>query len=245
MRSVAITGVSGGIGSALAQAFADDGARVIGIDTTPPSHDACTAFIESDLASAGRDEAAALSLGQRILAQCTNAPLASLINNAAVQHLGPATHINWQNWRETLDVNLGAPFALARCLYTDLAANKGTILNVGSVHATATKPGFAAYATSKAALHGLTQSLALDFAPDVRVVGLAPAAIDTPMLRAGFDGQPEAFADLEATHPMARIGTPQEVADAALFLCSPKAGFMTGTTVYLDGGILSRLHDPA
>jgi NAD(P)-dependent dehydrogenase (short-subunit alcohol dehydrogenase family) len=112
------------------------------------------------------------------------------------------------------------------------------------VHARATKPGFAAYATSKAALHGLTQALAVDLGPDVRVVGIAPAAINTPMLRAGFEGDPNAFAQLEAVHPAGRIGTPEEVATTIVWLASSAAAFMTGSVLWLDGGVLSRLHDP-
>jgi len=133
---------------------------------------------------------------------------------------------------------------LSRGLSGDLARSNGVIVNVGSVHAQATKPGFAAYATSKAALHGLTHALAVDLAPAVRVVTIAPAAIGTDMLRAGFVGNAEAFEALEGTHPLERIGTPREIGEAIAWLASPGAAFMTGSTVWMDGGVLSRLHDP-
>ena len=143
-----------------------------------------------------------------------------------------------------MNVNLTAPFRLSQAFLADLEAARGTILNIGSVHARATKPEFAAYATSKAALHGLTRALAVDLGDRVRVVCLAPAAISTPMLMAGFEGHEAAFKSLEACHPAGRIGQPDEVAKAALFLTGPDAGFATGTTFWLDGGVLSRLHDP-
>lgn len=245
MRSVVITGASGGIGQALAQAFAGDGSYVVGIDQTRPDHNHCHAFISHDLAEAGRDEASAARLCDAILAACGENQLEILVNNAAVQHLGVAHVLAWNQWRHSLDVNLGAPFALARGLYSSLAYAKGAIINIGSVHATATKPGFAAYATSKAALHGLTRALALDFGADVRVMTLAPAAVDTPMLRAGFENNPRGFADLKDLHPAKRLAAPGEIAMAALYLASSRAGFMTGSVLHMDGGILSRLHDPA
>ena len=126
-----------------------------------------------------------------------------------------------------------------------LRAHKGVILNIGSVHAQATKKEFVTYATTKAALHGLTRAMAVDLGPDIRVICLAPAAIATSMLKAGFEGKPAAFAELEQCHALERIGSPEEVADAAVFLLSEKAAFFTGSTIYLDGGVLSKLHDPA
>jgi len=243
MQCVAITGVSGGIGSALADAFAEKGAFVIGIDNQHHHPKSCSAFIEADLALVGRDQGAARTLCERI-AQTCDGSLSTLVNNAAIQRLGPATELSWSNWRETLDVNLGAPFALSCGLYALLAMAGGSIINIGSVHATATKPGFAAYATSKSALHGLTRALAVEFGSSVRVTTLAPAAVDTSMLREGFEGNPEGFASLKEVHPLGRIASPTEIANAVCFLASPGAGFMSGSTLFMDGGILARLHDP-
>src|SRR3546814_2841666 len=83
---------------------------------------------------------------------------------------------------------------------------------------------FVSYATSKAALHGLTRALAIDLGPDIRVVCLAPAAVATPMLTAGFVGKEEAFAQLKQCHALERIATPDEIADTACFLLSGKIG---------------------
>ena len=115
---------------------------------------------------------------------------------------------------------------------------------MSSVHATATKPGFIAYATSKTALVGLTRSLAVDLGPRVRVNCILPAATDTPMLRAGFEGNPQGLAELGAMHPIGRIATPEEVAHVAVFLASKDAAVITGAAFAIDGGIGGRLHDP-
>src|SRR3546814_11631159 len=112
---------------------------------------------------------------------------------------------------------------LSQALLPELAANEGIILNIGSVHARATKKEFVSYATSKAALHGLTRALAIDLGPDIRVVCLAPAAVATPMLTAGFVGKEEAFAQLKQCHALERIATPDEIADTACFFLSGNA----------------------
>jgi len=124
-----------------------------------------------------------------------------------------------------------------------LLATGGCVLNIGSVHANATKPGFVSYATSKAALHGLTRALAVDLGERCRVICLAPAATETDMLRAGFEHNPGGLEQLASMHPLNRLATPQEIARLAVVLAS-EAQFCTGSTVYADGGVLSRLHDP-
>lgn len=240
-----ISGAAGSIGAATAAALRVSGYRTLGLDRAgPPPTVAFDAFVTADVGDFSIDEAAGRAILSQILHHIGGAPLAVLVNNAATQRLGAISDLSWQDWTDTLAVNVSAPFFLTQGLLPKLHAAKGVIVNVGSVHARATKPGFAAYATSKAALHGLTLALAVDLGPDVRVVGIAPAAINTPMLRAGFEGDPSAFAQLEAVHPAGRIGTPEEIATAIVWLASPAASFMTGSVLWLDGGVLSRLHDP-
>ncbi|WP_420434302.1 SDR family NAD(P)-dependent oxidoreductase [Hyphobacterium sp.] len=243
-RAVFITGVGGGIGAALGAAYRSAGWRVIGSGRKAPDPEICDHFIEADLDALAEDDAVLERVAENVRAALDGAKLAALINNAATQILAPADKLTAADWRSTMNVNLTAPFRLSQAFLPDLEAARGTILNIGSVHARATKPEFAAYATSKAALHGMTRALAVDLGDRVRVVCLAPAAISTPMLMAGFEGREAAFKSLEACHPAGRIGQPDEVAKAALFLTGPDAGFATGTTFWLDGGVLSRLHDP-
>jgi NAD(P)-dependent dehydrogenase (short-subunit alcohol dehydrogenase family) len=107
-----------------------------------------------------------------------------------------------------------------------------------------TKSGFAAYATSKAALAALTRSLAVELGGRVKVNSIRPAAISTPMLVDGFADNPAAMTDLLQYHPSGCIGSPEDVAKAALFLAENESPFLTGTELALDGAISSRLHDP-
>lgn len=243
-QSVFITGIGGGVGAALGAAYRRAGWYVIGSGRTPPEAEICDAFVEADLDRLARESSVLDSVVAAVREAAGHRPLAALVNNAATQILAPTPDITPADWVQTLNVNLTAPFLLSQAFLSDLEAASGVILNIGSVHAQATKPQFVAYATSKAALHGLTRALAVDLGSRARVVCLAPAAVSTPMLMAGFEGHDRAFQSLEACHPAERICQPEEVADAALFLTSSKAGFVTGTTFWLDGGVLSRLHDP-
>jgi NAD(P)-dependent dehydrogenase (short-subunit alcohol dehydrogenase family) len=243
-KAVFITGIAGGIGTALGAAYRQAGWRVIGSGRKAPPSDTCDVFVEADLNALAENDTVRDTVTASVRAGLDGAELSALVNNAAAQILAPAEELSADDWRRTMNINLTAPFRLSQAFLPDLEAAGGVILNIGSVHAQATKPEFAAYATSKAALHGLTRALAVDLGRRVRVVCLAPAAISTPMLMAGFEGQEEAFKSLEACHPVDRIGHPDEVAQAALFLTGPGAGFATGATFWLDGGVLSRLHDP-
>ncbi|KAA5803383.1 SDR family oxidoreductase [Alkalicaulis satelles] len=243
-RAALITGISGGIGAALGQAFRAAGYRVIGTGRQRAGDDICDAFVEADLNAMAEDDAALARFAATVRDALEGAQLYALVNNAAAQILAPVEGLSMDAWRRTMNVNLTAPFRLVQTFLPELEAARGCVINIGSVHAQATKPEFAAYATSKAALHGLTRALAVDLGARVRVTCLAPAAISTPMLMAGFEGREAAFQELEACHPLNRIGAPEEAAQAAVFLASPGAAFATGTTFYLDGGVLSRLHDP-
>ncbi|MEO1659223.1 MAG: SDR family oxidoreductase [Pseudomonadota bacterium] len=245
-RFAIVTGCAGGLGQAFCRSFDKAGYRVIGTDKRVPAdrtglHD----FLLADVSEIVTDQSTIDNFRDRVSETTDGTPISVLINNAAIQILGNTEDISLSDFRHSLEVNIAAPFALARAFLADLRQTNGTVINIGSVHTQATKPRFVAYATSKAAIDGLTRALAVDLGPDVRVVALAPAAVDTEMLRAGFEGNPEGFAALEAIHPSGRIAQPDEIADLGVFLASEAAGFMTGTTVYADGGILSRLHDPA
>lgn len=244
-RAVLITGCNGGIGAALVRRFADAGWSVIGVDRTGAPAPGATRVIAADIGEICDDDKKLAAFAMQVRAALGDAPLGAIVNNAAVQILGSVAELSARDFAMTMRVNVAAPYAIVRAFLAELQAAEGAVINIGSVHAQATKPGFAAYATSKAALHGLTRALAVDLGPSVRVNTLAPAATATTMLKAGFDGNEEAFAALEDVHPLKRIAEPDEIARIALFLASPDAAFITGATIYADGGILSRLHDPA
>ena len=147
---------------------------------------------------------------------------------------------------DVMNTNLTAPFALTQALLPALRAARGCVCNICSVHASLTKAGFSAYAASKGGLLTLTRQLAVELGPSgVRVNAVSPAATDTPMLRAGFAGNEAALRALGAYHPQGRIATPREVAEAVAFLASDAASFVNGACLAVDGGIGSRLYDPA
>lgn len=243
-RNVVITGAAGGIGKALVAAFAEGGDRVIALDRLPGEAPSGGTWLVGDIASLSGDQATKSTLEVDILRAC-GGRCDVLVNNAAVQHTGNFTGLAMAAWAETLAVNLLAPIALIRALLPSMPAQSGVVINVSSIHAHLTKPGFTAYATSKAALSGLTRALAVELGHRARFVAIEPAAIGTPMLRAGFDGDPQGFAQLEGMHPAKRIGLPDEVAKLAVVLAGPGMDFVNGTAVGIDGGIAARLHDPA
>ncbi len=166
-------------------------------------------------------------------------PIELLVNNAAFVHYGFAVDIDMATWNRTMAVNLRGPFFLAQALYPNLRAAGGSVVNVSSVHATATSPGVAAYAASKGGIVAMTRSLAIEWAPEVRVNCVLPGAIDTEMLSQGLSRSGLSLEELGGRHPMGRVGTPQEVAEAVLYLMN--AEFTTGTTLVVDGGATARL----
>jgi len=242
MKTALITGAAGGIGRALCEGFRQAGYRVIATDQLAQS--AGSVNIALDLGRLVAD------LGYRsqgvaaIVAALDGDGLDVLVNNAAIQLLGPVTELTIESFRLSQDVNVIAPFLLIQALLAALETAGGNVINIGSIHGRLTKPGFAAYATSKAALHGLTQALAVEIGARVRVNTIAPAAITTPMLLAGFADNPHGLAALKTYHPSGDIGRPAEVAQLALFLASDHARFINGGMFNVDGGIGSRLHDP-
>jgi NAD(P)-dependent dehydrogenase (short-subunit alcohol dehydrogenase family) len=245
VKYVVVTGAAGGIGQALVHAFHDVGYRVVATDRVPaPAGLPCSLWIEADLARTVHDEAFAADVFHRIGAHVGAGTLRVLVNNAALQVLGGIADLTRDDWRRTLDVNLLAPFIWTQALLPALEAARGCVVNVSSIHARLTKRDFVAYATSKAALSGMTRALAVDMGHRVRVNAIEPAAIETPMLAAGFEGKPELYARLEAAHPAARIGRPDEVAALAVALCDGRMAFVSGACVALDGGVGARLHDP-
>ncbi|MDP1946742.1 MAG: SDR family oxidoreductase [Nitrospirota bacterium] len=237
-----ITGAAGGIGRVLCAEFRRAGYRVIGTDMAGAPGIACDHFVEADLKAVSRDEACLKRFVQQLNIPASG--LTALVNNAAVQILNRTDTVSVQDWRDTLDVNVLAPFLLTQALLPYLEKAGGSVVNMGSVHAIATKPGFVCYATSKAALVGLTRALAVDLGGRIRVNAINPAAVATPMLLQGFKGKDAQFSALGGMHPLGRIAEPAEIAQVVLFLVSRNAAFITGAAFDVDGGILSRLHDP-
>lgn len=241
-RVAVITGARGGIGVGLVRAFQKAEYRVVATDRH--GGDAIgDQFVLGDLAHLSNNDPMAKK-ALAALKQAVGDSLTVLVNNAAVQILDPVDDIKIPDLYESFETNLFAPLLLTQAFLPELERGHGSVINMSSVHATATKPGFVTYATTKAALVGLTRSMAVDLGSRVRVNAILPAATDTPMLRAGFEGKPEAFRHLAQMHPIGRIASVDEVAHVAVFLASDMASVITGAAFAVDGGIGVRLHDP-
>jgi NAD(P)-dependent dehydrogenase (short-subunit alcohol dehydrogenase family) len=241
--SAIVTGILGGIGVTICKVLKQKGYTLVGIDKRQGQcgADLHLAFDIRDLHDAPQRVDPFLNRIHEFLGN----RLDLLVNNAAHQVVKPIQELEVADWDLTLETNLVAPFMLIRRFLPDLQAAKGSIVNVSSIHASNTKPGFAAYATSKGALVALTRALAIELGGlGVRINSVQPAAVDTPMLRSGFEGNPEGFAQLGAMHPIGRIARPEEVAEVIAFLASPAASYMTGSMIQVDGGMSARLYDP-
>ncbi|MDD5200154.1 MAG: SDR family NAD(P)-dependent oxidoreductase [Terrimicrobiaceae bacterium] len=243
MRTALITGALGGIGVSLCEEFRRAGYFVIATDRRDGTC-ACNTFLKIDVRDLYHSEAARTSVRESVLPLIADTGLHVLVNNAASQILKRTDDILISDWDETLQTNLIAPFLFSQVFLPEIERAKGSIINIASIHSVATKPGFVCYATSKAALVGLTRAMAVDLGPRVRVNAINPAATATPMLLAGFEGKSKEFDELAKKHPLERIAQPWEVAKTAIFLASPDAAFITGACIHIDGGIGGRLHDP-
>lgn len=243
---VLITGALGGIGKALVGEFYRKNYNVIATDiiNEPSDFEDNIYFLQLDLEKLVLNYDYALEFKNKIDALTGKSGVSALVNNAAIQILDDSRVLTRHQWNRSFNINISAPFFLIQLLIPDLDKNKGSIVNISSIHATQTKKNFVAYATTKAALSSMTRNMALDLGRNIRINAIEPAAIATDMLKAGFEGQDDKYKQLEIFHPLGRVGTPSEVAKLAVFLSSDDAGFIQGACISASGGIQGCLSDP-
>lgn len=246
-KFVIITGTNGGIGSALVQVYKNAGYKVIGIDKSKSkSNSILDHFIKIDLVSILSNQKKSNLFFSKLDKILSSGILDTLVNNAAIQILNPINKLTALEFSLTLNTNTTIPFYLIKNLFSTLKKSKNaSVVNISSIHSKLTKPNFIAYATSKSALIGMTKAMAIEFGNEIRVNSISPAAIATNMLKEGFLGKSLLYNKLNKMHPVGRIGEPYEVAELSLFLSSDKAKFINGANFEIDGGISSRLYDPA
>lgn len=246
MKTVIITGSTGGIGAALVTAFIHSNYRVIGVDLNrPPGNNQQYFHVTADLDRMVASPDYREEVVSKLRIKIGSSGLAALINNAAIQRVGPFETLTYEDWIATLNVNVLAPVALVRAFLPELSATRGTVMNIASVHSKLTKPHFTAYATSKAGLVGLTSALAVELGDRIQVMGACPAAVETPLLHQGFAGDTNAYYRLRDFHPSRSIGTPEDLAFLLKTLIDTAGPFHNGMIINFDGGISARLHDPS
>lgn len=240
-KVVLITGVLGGIGSLIAEAFKKKDYLVVGLDLLDKKSEYSDLFIQFDLNQYCENVEYRIAINNILEKEVPVIDV--LINNAAVQILGKVSEIRIEDWNQTLNVNLTAPLLLSQFFLNKLISSQGCIINISSIHQQLTKKRFVSYATSKSALVGLTKSMSVDLEGKVRVNSISPAAIDTPMLHEGFNNDVKVIEQLNQVHPIQRIGRPSEVAKLALLLAEDGLGFINGANIQIDGGISNVLKD--
>ncbi len=168
-----------------------------------------------------------------------------LVNNAGIGVYESILDASEEDWDKCLAVNLKGMFLCAKYAIPHMQERgKGAIVNISSVHAEATVGGVAPYAASKGAITALTRNMAIDYGPEIRVNAIAPGWVLTPLIQSIFDDydDPEAQRrEVEERQVMKRIGRPRDIGRAAAFLASDEAAFITGTQLFVDGGLTAQL----
>ncbi|MDP3974705.1 MAG: SDR family NAD(P)-dependent oxidoreductase [Candidatus Jorgensenbacteria bacterium] len=242
-----VTGARRGMGKADALALAAQGAKVVVSDINAEE---CEVVAEEIRAKGG--EAFALKLDVSDAADVNRAfdsaiaqfgRLDILVNNAGIFAPKPALEMTESEWDRTIDINLKGQFLCAQRAAKEMAKNKwGRIINIASIASGQVGVGIALgahYTASKGGILGMTETMAIEFAPlGINVNAIGPGAIDTPMISAANMSK-EAMAELLAGIPLKRMGTPEEIAAAVVFLASNEASYVTGATFFVDGGWLA------
>jgi 3-oxoacyl-[acyl-carrier protein] reductase len=232
-----VTGASRGLGAAIADVLAARGASVYGTATTAAGAAALSDRLGSErgLVLDVRDSAAVTATLEAVKTRAGSEP-GILVNNAGVTRDNLLLRMREEEWQEVLDTDLTSLYRLCKAALRGMTrARKGRIINIASVVGVTGNPGQCNYAAAKAGIIGFSKALALEVASrNITVNVVAPGFIETDMTGALDESQRQA---LSARIPLARLGTPADVAHAVAFLASPAAAYITGETVHVNGGM--------
>ena len=252
-KVVIVTGGAKGIGRGICLAFAREGARVLCADVDAEAGKKIVdegkglegeiRFQEANISQ----NSACQAVVDRAIAEWGKVDV--LCNNAGIQPTDsylPAHELSEEAWDRVLGVNLKSYFLMAKyCIPLMQQHGGGVIVNTASVQGLQAAKGVSAYAASKGGILALTRQLALEYAGDkIRVLAVNPGGIDTPMVDDAIEfygmDKEAVLKAVGASHPLGRIGQPEDIANAVLFLASDKASFMTGEYVNVDGGMMAK-----
>lgn len=235
-----VTGASRGIGRAIAEGLGREGATVIGTATTQAGADAISERLaDAGIKGAGLQlnvtEQESVDAAMKFIKERYAAPTV-LVNNAGITRDNLLMRMKEDEWQSIIDTNLTSVYRLSKaCLRGMMKAKGGRIINIASVVGSTGNPGQANYCAAKAGMIGFTKSLAREVGiRGITVNAVAPGFIDTDMTRELPEQQRDA---LLAGIPLARLGAPEEIANAVIFLASSNASYITGETIHVNGGM--------
>ena len=240
-----ITGAADGIGAAIATRFAEAGADLMLLDVQSDANDALASLLAAAhnvrTLALTTDVSSTIAVNEAVAEGLhTFGRVDILVNNAAVAISGDPASMPDADWDRVISTNLSSAFRLIRAVLPGMQEHEaGCILNIASTQAHRSWKNWTAYAAAKGGLLALTTQLAGQLGPfNIRVNAISPGAIDTPMNERRVADEGEQLRDQWARmHALGRTGKPEEVAEAALFLCSPSAGFITGHDLKVEGGL--------
>lgn len=229
-RTALVTGAAGGIGTALCERFAAAGATVVGLDLDPATGPGVHRAVTVDVTDGEQVRAAVADAG----------PVHVLVNNAALAGDADLVDLPESQWDLEMGVTLKGPFLCTQAVLPGMiAAGGGAILNVASVNGV-TFLGNDAYSAAKAGLLSLTRGVAVRYGPaGVRCNAVVPGTVRTPVWERRLAADPAVLDRAAGWYPLGRVGRPEDIAAAALFLCSPEASWITGAALPVDGGLLA------
>jgi NAD(P)-dependent dehydrogenase (short-subunit alcohol dehydrogenase family) len=232
-----VTGGSRGIGKGIARAYAEAGAQVMITSRKAESCEATAKELGENVKWVA-GHVGKLEEAEAVVATTLDqlGRLDILVNNAATNpYAGPTIDVDLPRWQKTLDTNLTAPLFWTQLAWQRwMKENGGVVVNISSVGGLSTNPILGTYDISKAALLHLTQQLAAELGPKVRVNAIAPGLIKTDFARALWEGGGEDR--VKEAYPLKRLGEPEDIAGAALYLAADTGSWITGQTIVLDGG---------